>query len=172
MGLSFQNLSRKQMTFQDVFHYICAFIEKEPASTYRLIIGTDSQVHGRSTRFVTGIVIRREGKGAWGCIRKFDVPTRVECLHSKISIETTLTEQIAQLFTPQRKRHLINIILPYIKEGSSLTIEGHIDVGQGERNKTKVYVEEMVKRIEELGMKPLIKPQSFVASSYANRYTK
>ncbi|MEB1809446.1 MAG: ribonuclease H-like YkuK family protein [Bacillaceae bacterium] len=172
MGIFFQNLSRKHMTFQEVFQYICSFMEKEPASTYRLIIGTDSQVHGKYTRFVTGIVIRREGKGAWGCIRKFDIPTRIEGLHSKISIETTLTEQIAQLFTIQRKKQMINIILPHIKEGSSLTIEGHIDVGQGARNKTKVYVEEMVKRIEEHGMKPFIKPQSFVASSYANRYTK
>jgi predicted RNase H-related nuclease YkuK (DUF458 family) len=51
-------------------------------------------------------------------------------------------------------------------------MEGHIDIGSGQRNKTREYVEEMVTRIESMGFEPKIKPDSFVASSYANRYTK
>jgi uncharacterized protein len=51
-------------------------------------------------------------------------------------------------------------------------MEGHIDIGSGNRNKTKIFVEEMVNRIEAMGLEPKIKPDSFVASSYANRFTK
>ncbi|WP_096199665.1 ribonuclease H-like YkuK family protein [Bacillus sp. FJAT-45350] len=168
----FYNLTDKNMSFQNVFSKIKTFISQEPSAQYRLIIGTDSQVHARSTKFITGVVIRREGNGAWACLKKHEIRKRTHDLYKKISIETKLTEEVAQLFSAEKKIELMNLILPYVKEGSSLTIEGHIDIGKGERNKTKIYVEEMVNRIEELGMKPFVKPDSFVASSYANRYTK
>lgn len=168
----FHNISQKNMCFQDVFAHIQQFIKRNNKGTYRLMIGTDSQVHPRSTRFITGIVIRNVGHGAWGCLTKHEQPRRIESLHEKISIETDLTEEVASLFTVDRKKQLYDLILPYVKEGSSLMIEGHIDIGMGERNKTKIYVDEMMNRIEVLGMKPLIKPDSIVASSYANRFTK
>ncbi|MBU8906484.1 ribonuclease H-like YkuK family protein [Desertibacillus haloalkaliphilus] len=168
----FHNLSHKSMSFTDVYHYIKTFIKQDPKAQYRLMIGTDSQVHAKSTRFITGIVIRREGHGVWACLTRRDLPRRIENLHEKISIETTITEEVAQLFTPEKKRKLLDITLPHIDEGSSFTIEGHLDVGRGKQNKTKVYVKEMMARLEELGMKALVKPDSFVASSYANRYTK
>ena len=39
-------------------------------------------------------------------------------------------------------------------------------------SRKKDFVEEMVNRIEAMGLEPKIKPDSFVASSYANRFTK
>lgn len=51
-------------------------------------------------------------------------------------------------------------------------MEGHLDIGAGARNKTRQFVKEMVARIESMGLEPKIKPDAFVASSYANRYTK
>ncbi|WP_078554152.1 ribonuclease H-like YkuK family protein [Bacillus alkalicellulosilyticus] len=169
---SFHNISEKNMTFLDVFSHIHSFMNSKPNGHYRLMIGTDSQVYSRHTRFITGIVIRREGNGAWACLRKVDIPERIEDLHKKISIETELTEHVAQLFTPHYKKELISIILPHIKDGCSFSFEGHIDIGLGEKNKTKIYVEEMMDRLQALGMKPLVKPESFVAFSYANRHTK
>jgi predicted RNase H-related nuclease YkuK (DUF458 family) len=67
---------------------------------------------------------------------------------------------------------MIDIVLPYIYQGASFTMEGHLDIGSGNRNKTRIYVEEMTARIEAMGLEPKIKPESFVASSYANRFTK
>lgn len=171
----FKNLTEKNMTFDTVFERISAFIQREPIGNFKLMIGTDSQVHKRSTIFITGIVIQREGKGAWACIRKIVVPRKMSALHEKISYETTLTEEVASLFTEEHKSKLIDIILPYIyneKGGSTFSIEGHIDIGEGRRNKTSIYVKEMVSRIESMGFEPKIKPNSFVASAYANRYTK
>ncbi|MFB4164985.1 ribonuclease H-like YkuK family protein [Alteribacillus sp. JSM 102045] len=168
----FHNLSKKNMTFANVYHHIEAFIKQNPKAQYRLMIGTDSQVHPKTTRFVTGIVIRREGHGVWACLKKYEVKRRVEHLHEKVSMETYLTEEVAQLFTPAKKQQLFKIVLPYIDEGSSFVFEGHLDVGKGKRNKTKIYVEEMIARLEVHGMRTRVKPDSFVASSYANRYTK
>lgn len=170
--LTFQNLQEKDMTFEEVFERIKGFMGKKPIGSYRLIIGTDSQVHRDCVRFITGVVIYREGKGAWACIRKYIEPRKIMSLHERISLETSLTEEVASMFTEERKEALIDIVLPYIYDGASFIMEGHIDIGTGERNKTKLYVNEMVSRIESMGIEPKIKPNSFVASGYANRYTK
>ena len=170
--VKFKNLSKKQMSFEQVFDHIKAFMRKEPSANYRLMVGTDSQVHKRHTIFITGIVIQRQGKGAWACILPVKVNRRILNLHEKISMETSLTEQVAYLFSEERKNELIDIVLPHIYRGSSFTMEGHIDVGLEKRSLTRFLANEMMMRIESAGLEPIVKPDSFVASGYANRYTK
>lgn len=172
LNYSFENIQEKNMTFEQVFERIVQFMKRDPNGNFRLMVGSDSQVHPKYTRFITGIVIQQKGKGAWACIRKNVISRRMTNLHERISFETSLTEEVASLFTEERKDELINIVLPNIYKGSSFTIEGHIDIGSGERNKTRIYVREMVSRIESMGFDPKIKPDSIVASGYANRYTK
>ena len=171
-GLLFNNLQETQMSFEQVFERIVEFISSDPCGNYRLMIGTDSQVHKSQTTFITGIVIQNVGKGVWACIRKVIVPRKMTQLHERISLELSLTEEIVSLFTAERKNTLINLVLPHIYDGASFTIEGHIDIGAGKRNKTSEFVKEMVTRMESMGVEPKIKPDAFVASSYANRYTK
>lgn len=160
------------MSFEYVFERIVQFMERDPRGCFRLMIGTDSQVHPSDTRFITGIVIQQERKGVWACIRKIVIPRKMTNLHERMSFETTLTEDIVYKFTPERKNRLIDIVLPNIYKGATFTMEGHIDIGSGKRNKTRIFVEEMMSRIEAMGIEPKIKPESFVASTYANRYTK
>lgn len=170
--MEFQNLMEKEMSFTQVFSRILRFMKINPRGNYRLMVGTDSQVHHDYTLFITGIVIQNEGKGAWACIKREVFPRRMDTLHERISKETSLTEEVVSLFTEKRKNEMIDIILPFIYQGASFTMEGHLDIGAGKRNKTKIYVEEMMARIESMGLEPKIKPDSFVASSYANRFTK
>lgn len=169
---TFQNLSQRKMSFEQVFSKIVQFMESDPVANYKLMFGTDSHVHPTNTKFITGIVIQRESKGAWACIRKVIVPRKMNNLHERISYETTLTEEIVSLFTEERKDQLIDIVLPHVYKGASFSVEGHIDIGSGSRNKTRIFVQEMVSRMESIGVEPKIKPESFVASCYANRYTK
>ncbi|WP_052002051.1 ribonuclease H-like YkuK family protein [Halalkalibacter wakoensis] len=160
------------MSFEQVFSRIIKFMNIKPCGNYRLMVGTDSQVHATCTVFITGIVIQNTGKGAWACIRKYTVPRKMIHLHERISLETTLTEEVVRLFTESHKNKMIDIVLPSVYQGASFTIEGHIDIGSGQRNKTREYVQEMVARLETMGVEPKIKPDAFVASSYANKYTK
>ncbi|MFT4413924.1 ribonuclease H-like YkuK family protein [Fredinandcohnia humi] len=160
------------MSFEQVFKHITKFMQTQPCGNFRLMIGTDSQVHNKQTVFITGIVIQNEGKGVWACIRKLVIPRRMIHLHERISYELTLSEEIVSLFTNDRKNQLIDIVLPFIYQGASFTIEGHIDIGAGNRNKTREFVKEMITRMEAFGVKAKIKPNAFVASCYANRYTK
>ncbi|KOP71146.1 ribonuclease H-like YkuK family protein [Cytobacillus solani] len=168
----FQNLQESHLTFEHVFNRILKFMNRNPRGNFRLMVGTDSQVHCNRTVFITGIVIQNEGKGAWACIRKNIVPRKMLHLHERISYETSLTEEIVSLFTTERKNEMINIVLPYIYQGATFSMEGHLDIGAGKRNKTREFVNEMVTRMESIGVEPKIKPDAFVASSYANRYTK
>ncbi|GGC78170.1 hypothetical protein GCM10007216_05850 [Thalassobacillus devorans] len=170
--LRFQNTTRNEMDFDEVFNYIYRFMKKQPMGNYKLMLGTDSQVHPRATVFITGIVIQRLGAGVWACFRKEVVSRQMHVLGERISYETSLTEEIANLFTEDKKTQLIDVVLPHIYKGASFTIEGHIDIGAGERNRTRIYVEEMIARIESLGMEAKIKPDAIVASGYANKYTK
>jgi uncharacterized protein len=172
MEMTFQNLQEKNMTFDIVFQRILAFMSRSPSGNYQLMIGTDSQVHTKHTKFITGIVIMNKGKGAWACIRKVIIPRKILRLHEKISYETTLTEEVVSLFTEDRKNQLIDVVLPFVYQGATFSIEGHIDIGADRRNKTREFVNEMVTRMESIGIEPKIKPDSFVASSYANKYTK
>lgn len=169
---TFRNLQENGMSFEQVFGRIVEFMKLNPDGNFRLMVGTDSQVHKSQTTFITGIVIQNEGHGVWACIRKVIVPRKMTHLHERISLELSLTEEIVSMFTEERKNELINIVLPYLYQGATFTMEGHIDIGSGKRNKTSEFVKEMVTRIESMGVEPKIKPDAFVASSYANRYTK
>ncbi|WP_275580701.1 ribonuclease H-like YkuK family protein [Aquibacillus albus] len=160
------------MSFDEVFQHIISFMKQEPNANYRLIVGTDSQVYQKHTVFVTGIVIFREGKGAWGCIMPVKIKRKYDNLHEKISMETSLTEQVAFLFNDERKNQLIDIVLPYLYRGSSFAMEGHIDVGLGKKSLSRFLAGEMMARIQSIGLEPVVKPESFVASGYANRFTK
>ncbi|MRH43749.1 hypothetical protein GH741_13815 [Aquibacillus halophilus] len=171
-NLKFKNISEKNMSFSQVFDHIEDFMNKDPKANYRLMVGTDSQVHKLHTIFITGIVIQCKGKGAWGCILPVKFNRRYLNLHEKISMETTLTEQVAYLFNEERKNRLIDIVLPHIYRGSSFTMEGHIDVGLEKRSLTRFLASEMMARIESIGLEPVVKPDSIVSSAYANRYTK
>lgn len=169
---SFQNLQERNMSFEAVFERIIRFMKINPIGNYKLMIGTDSQVHETKTLFITGIVIQNVGKGAWACICRNIVPWKLTRLHERISLETSFTEEIVSMFTEERKDQMIEIVLPYLYQGATFKLEGHIDIGAGRRNKTREFVEEMVSRIELTGFEPKIKPDAFVASSYANRFTK
>ncbi|MDQ0268479.1 ribonuclease H-like YkuK family protein [Cytobacillus purgationiresistens] len=168
----FQNLQERNLTFDEVFIRIINFMRRQPRGNFKLIVGTDSQVHAGHTIFITGIVIQNQGKGAWACIQKTVIPRKMLHLHERISYETSLTEGIVSLFTPEKKNQMIDIVLPFIYQGATFTMEGHLDIGAGQRNKTREFVSEMIARMESIGVEPKIKPEAYVASSYANKYTK
>jgi len=165
---SFQNTSEKSMSLEEVFQRVLRFMSIDPHGEFRFMIGTDSQVYRNHTTFVTGIVIQRMGKGVWACYRK--IKDRKMELKEKITMETNLTQNVASYFDDDKEQQMLEIITAY--PGASLTKECHLDIGQGKKNKTSIFVSEMMNVIHAIGYQPKIKPYSFVASHYANYYTK
>jgi len=164
---SFQNTQEKNLTLHQVLDRVVKFITYDPYGEFRFMIGTDSQVYRKHTTFVTGIVIQRMGKGVWACYRKVKLDGQKN-LREKITTETELTQEVAGFFD-QEKEQRIRSLLP---AGSNFSKECHLDIGDGAQNKTRMFVTEMMKVIEATGYQAKIKPHSYVASHYANYYTK
>lgn len=172
--LKFQNVTERRLSFDDVLQRILRFMAQDPASLYHFVIGSDSQVYCGYTKFVTGIVIHRPGKGAWACYRQVIVPREMTSVKEKLSMETSLSQEVASYFAGDAVHQMEEVLLPYVYQGASL--QSFIDIDAGTRpivNKTSLYVQEMVERVEAMGIyRARVKPESVVASSYANRYTK
>jgi predicted RNase H-related nuclease YkuK (DUF458 family) len=167
---TFFNLSESDMSFDSVFQHLLNFIKKDPRSSYILAIGTDSQVHQNFTRFTTAIHLYRVGNGAWGCLRNFHVEREIKSLREKVSTETTLSQEVAYMFTPEHLNQLLELLLPYTNEGADLQYQIHLDIGQ--KGPTREFIQEMVSRVKAMGITPKIKPDSYAASAYADKYTK
>jgi len=172
--LYFQNTTESRLTPEDVFDRIVRFISQDPRAAYHFVIGTDSQVHRGHTKFVTGIIIHRLGKGAWACYRQVSVPRELTSIREKLTLETALSQQVAGYFDEKAVSRMEDLLLPYVYQGAAL--ETYIDIDAGTEpivNKTSLYVQEMVDRVEAMGMyAPRVKPEAYAASAYANRYTK
>ncbi|WP_432666114.1 ribonuclease H-like YkuK family protein [Wukongibacter baidiensis] len=170
----FSNSTTNHMTFDEAFNSILSFVQKDPVALYKLAIGTDSHVKS-FTRFISAIHVHRIGldgigKGAWGCIKEYIIPRRISSLREKISIETSLTQELLFLFDYNRTSQIIDILIPHADKGANFILEAHIDIGR--RGATRDLIQEMTGRITCMGVEAKIKPDSYAASSYADRYTK
>lgn len=172
--LLFYNSVYQSMDFEKVKEKILDFIKQDPVCFYEFSIGTDSQARD-DTLFVTGIIVRRVGadgigRGAWACLKDYYVERRIESLREKISLETSLSQEIAYMVLEDLHEDILDILLPYAEQGADCVLSIHIDVG--ENGPTKELISEMVGRVKSMGLEAEIKPDSYAASGYANRYTK
>lgn len=103
-------------------------------------------------------------------LKKEVVNRRITSLKEKIFLETLYSQQVASLFTKKHISKMIDVLLPHIDNGADFIFEVHLDIGK--KGKTKSLIEEMTDIIRTTGLEPKIKPNSYAASSYANKYTK
>ena len=166
--MRFFNSIQKNLSFADVVACIKYFIKGNPDCEYRIAVGTDSQVKGKYICFATGIHIHRVGQGAWCCINKRMEINRCKCFKDKILKETFITCEMSNLLNESLADALWDFTAKYRNFGCRL--EAHIDIGtNGESRK---LIREMTGYFEGMGVVAKIKPEAFVASSYANRYSK
>lgn len=164
----FRSLGKGYLTFEKVFEDIIEFISGDPDSSYKISVGTDSQV-GSSTVFVSCIHVHRVGKGAIGFLHKCEMARPVKNLREKIYLETCASLQLAYMLD-EEKINRINRVVGKNDMSKGISFEFHIDVGT--KGETKTLINEMVGMVKGLNFVPKIKPESYCASSFADRYTK
>lgn len=155
--MDFISPSKGHLTFDEVFQEILSYASENPADTYRLIVGTDSQLKD-DTCFVTALIVHRQGKGG----RFFYTKRREDyarSLRQRIFYEASLSLNVASLLTEK-----------LADSGQELNLEIHLDVGNN--GATKSLVKEVVGMVNGSGYPCKIKPHSYGASSVADRYTK
>ena len=164
----FRSLRKDHLNFEQVYEEIIDFINADLDSSYKISIGTDSQVASK-TVFVSCVHVHRIGKGAIGFLHKSEMQRAVKNLREKIYLETCASLQLAYMFDDEK----IKKICRTVGTGDRLkgvSFEFHIDVGT--KGKTKTLINEMVGMVKGLNFIPKIKPDSYCASSFADKYTK
>lgn len=150
-------VSAREMTAK-----ISDFVREEPRGYYRLVIGTDSQVvrvNGQpECDYVTAIVIHRIGKGAKYFWRKEKAKPLV--LRDRIYTETLKSLETAQELVPQLRKAV---------SPAKYDLEIHIDVGP--LGPTREMIKEVVGMVSGNGFVAKTKPESWAASSVADKYT-
>lgn len=137
-------------------------IRRKPSGLYRIVIGTDSQskgVNGKSyVDFVSAIIVHRIGKGAVYYWRRERVEGRF-VIRDKIYRETLISLELAQELVPLLRKNI---------SSSKYDFEIHIDVGSV--GPTREMIKEVVGMVAGNGFRARTKPESWGASSVADKH--
>jgi predicted RNase H-related nuclease YkuK (DUF458 family) len=126
-----------------------------PNYEYSIAVGTDSQEHSKVVKVLAVIRIGYGGIFFYESKPTPDFPT----LRQKIYYETTLSLELASKVTTFLSENEID------KE-----VEIHIDIGK--QGKTKELIAEITGWVRSSGYITKIKPESYVASTIADRISK
>lgn len=131
----------------------------------RIIIGTDSQ-NFSNTKLVSVIAVICEGHGG---IFFYEISRQplIRDVRKKLHIETNESLQLALELVD-----LLSFDSKYEDVYLNCPISIHIDAGNSDNGKTKDLIPELVGWITSLGYDCTVKPDSFVASSIADKISK
>lgn len=160
----FTSPTKGLVTKNEIVTEIAEFVDEEPASYYRLVIGTDSQTHHVKNHsevdFVTAIIVHRIGRGARYFWKKEKRNGNPPILRDKIYTETLMSLDIAEEIVPEIRK----VVSP-----GKYDLEIHIDVGP--LGPTREMIREVVGMVNGNGYVAKTKPDSWGASSVADKHT-
>ncbi len=140
-----------------VLQEVSQFMREKKDAHYKIIVGSDSLgTLGQYSDFVTAIVVQRVGNGGryfWRRVGRQEVFG----LRDRIIKEVLLSLEAAQQLTA---------LLLEMKE--TCTVEVHVDVGT--EGKTNPLIKEVVGMIQGYNFMYKTKPDSYAASSVADRH--
>lgn len=161
--IGFYSPSKGELLLEEVVDEISSFIQEEPRNYYRVVIGTDSQAKRSNgeheVEFVTAIVVHRIGRGGRYFWSKKKENKRY-VLRDRIYMETSMSLALASTLVP---------ILRKSVPVSKYDFEIHIDVGP--LGQTREMIKEVVGMVTGNGYTAKTKPESYGASTVADRHT-
>lgn len=164
--MKFHSMTYGEIDLEEIPSKLLLFYNerKKYGMPFSLIVGTDSQ-NRHDTKVVTVITIVCEGHGGIFFYKKKYLPL-IESLREKLEVETgdsliVATRLLDELDQPR-----------YAEFVSEVPVCIHLDVGNAPRNKTATLVDGLVGWVHATGLECEIKPDSFVASSIADRLSK
>lgn len=162
----FYSASGKAMTMDDIANRIIQYIMEDISASYEIMVGTDSQTH-KETKMVEIIAVHRKGLGGI-FFHNTDYIPRIHNLKQKINEETSRSLTVANEL-------LDSIEFPLLGEGYliddiDVSFQIHCDIGK--YGKTNELIREIVSWVTSQGYVCMIKPDSYVASGIADRYSK
>lgn len=158
INIQFENVPERLLNFYE--------INKEYDNQMDIVIGTDSQNFPGATKVVTVIAMVCERHGGIYMYRtkKIDL---IDNVKQKLQFETGDSLLLAQ--------DLVDILesdAKYHEMYASCELSIHVDAGNSDRGKTKRLIPELIGWINSCGYHAKVKPDSFAASSIADRISK
>ncbi len=150
-----------ELKIDEVYAKIKSFINQAPKLNYRLIVGSDSQPGFDEVVFVTAIVIYRQGQGGRFFYHK-----------DKSNLKTNMKKRL--FYEVSRSLEVASQLTGFLAEEQGLEqkidFEIHLDVGQ--RGPSNEIISEVVGMVVGSGFEALIKPDSYAASTVADKFTR
>ncbi len=147
-----------KLTVPEVVREVIDFMRAEPLRSYKVTIGTDSELlAGNKADFVTAVVVHRVGNGGRYFWRRGEMQ-KTHTLRDRIIREVLISLEVARgVLFELRKVELPNF-----------DFEVHADVGVN--GPTKSMIQEVVNMIRANNFEPKTKPDSYAASNVADRH--
>lgn len=161
----FYNPTRGNLPVEEVMEEMLNYIEEKPESFYDIVVGCDSSSE-EQPNFPVALVILRKGEGGRFFLKKVKYQNKkFYNMQQRILEEVMLSCEMA-LFLREKFEGRVdalgrrpNFQFRYI----------HADVG--ENGPTRDMIKEVAGLIWSNGFEPKIKPEAFVASVVADRYS-
>lgn len=146
-----------KVTFEEMINIIKNFISKQPESRYKISVGTDSQNFGY-TKMVVVVAVHRVGKGGifFYSINRIE---KINSISQKLLHETSVSLELATKLSDTFEKEEINY-----------DISIHVDAG--ENGQTSKMIPEIIGWIKACGFQCETKPNSYAASSIADKFSK
>lgn len=163
----FRSETYGELHFEDVCDKLVKFYDehKEESDTIEIAIGSDSH-NTHETKMVTVIVIYAEGKGGIS----FNYVEKLPYIHSireKLEQETSRS-----LIAATSLIEILENDNKYLELYSNCPISIHVDAGNSQRGKTKDFIKFVTGWVTSTGFNCIIKPDSYAASSVADKISK
>jgi|SRR3989338_1463396 len=154
----FRNPSGREFSAREVAEEIIAFMKEDQQKEYKVTIGTDSLVYrDKQADFITAIVVHRIGNGGryfWKRAKLGEFHTLRDRIYQEVMFSLDISKEV----------------LGYLKmpEAPAFAFEIHVDVG--DNGDTKTLIQEMTGMIRAMNYEVRTKPESYAASSIADKH--
>lgn len=167
----FYNPTRGNLLANEVLDEMINYIQEKPEKFYDIIVGCDSS-SGEDPHFPVAVAILRVGEGGRFFLKKikYPQPQNRKFIHwrNRILQEVLLSCDLALFLREDfQKRIQTRVVNGFRYQYQFRYI--HADIGTG--GQTKDMIKELTGLIRGNGFEPKIKPESFVASVVADRYS-
>ena len=162
----FRTASGTLVEINDIANKVISYLLENREAEYEITVGTDSQT-AKETKMVEVIAVHRKGLGGI-YFYNIDYIPRVHNLRQKINEETSRSLYVADTLLEAMEFPLLE--KGYLIEDLKVSFQIHCDIGK--YGKTSILIKEIASYVTSQGYICVIKPDSYIASGIADRYSK
>lgn len=162
----FYNPTKGNLKIEEVIEELLRYISEKPEKFYDVIVGCDSS-SGEEPQFPLAIVILRVGEGGRFFLKKITYKGRKFFNYKQRILEEVLLSCQLAIYLKENFENKIQ----ELKNNNLRYQFRYIHADIGTNGKTKDMIKEVTGLIKANGFEPKIKPESFAASTVADRFS-